>query len=182
MSSVICPSCPLDSLTPSIFGAASAGSRHDPRLKVRARPAGNVIKHHRQFDRISNRLEMLELSLLRRTVVVGVGAENSSHTSNLGCRARLGDGFTGRVVGAPRPDGNSATCCLRHNLDDAQPLLIIERRSLCCGAAGHQKVDAARNLPFDQRTQRGFVDRRLRASARRKRSHQSRAASSQFHS
>ena len=81
-------------------------------------------------------------------------------------------------MGASSPDRNAASGRLGHDTDDAQPFLIIKSRSLGGGAAGNQKIDAAGDLPFHQRTQCSFVDWRLRACVRRKRSDQSRAATS----
>ena len=117
-------------------------------------------------------LVVLVEAFLRGLVVVRRDGEDAVDAQVLQFAGELDD-FGGVVAAGAGEHGDLALGLFERDLDHAQMFVARERGALAGGAAGHQEVDACRDLAPHQPAQRGFIQRQIGPE----RSHQRGAAS-----
>ncbi len=120
---------------------------------------------------------MAVLAFLRGLVVVRVRREDGVDTRARGEFFRFFYRLVRRVRGCAGNDGDASGGDFDGRVDDVQPFVVRESRSLAGGAAGDEEIDARFDLPRDQIAQGGVVD----GAVLMKRSDQSGAASTKLH-
>ena len=127
------------------------------RQHVGHRPAGNVIEHHGDVDRLEDGLEMLVQPLLARLVVVRHHRQHRIGATGLGRRGQF-DRLQGAVGAGAGNDRDPAGDRLHGQVDHPLVLVEIECGRLAGGPAGDQAVNAAGDLELDQVHQPLFID------------------------
>ena len=123
--------------------------------------AGNVVEHHGQIDRFSNRFEMLELAFLGGLVVIGHHLQLAICANTFGELSQF-DGFCCGVGAAASHDRHMAVFVggglLDRDADDFAMFFHVDRGGLTRCAHHADAIGAFSNMPIDQLAQRRVVN------------------------
>ncbi len=107
-------------------------------FEVRSGTSGHVVENDRLVaDRLRDRFEMPILALLRGLVVVGRRGEDVINAGPRGNLFRLFDGIVRSVGRSSGDDGDASGGDFDRHVDDVQPFVVGESRSLARGTAGN---------------------------------------------
>jgi len=123
--------------------------------------AGDVVEHDRQAE-VGHGRKVLDQAGLGGLVVVGGDLQGAVHAHGL----RLGgqfEGFGGGIGPGAGDDLHAPGGGFHDDADHLEVLVHVEGGGFAGGAHGHEAVDAARDLEFDQLAEPTVVDRAVAA-------------------
>ena len=116
-----------------------------------------VVDDDRKGDRIADGFEMAEKAFLAGLVIVGGNDQNGIRADLFGMAGEV-DRLGGVVRSRARHHRHPAPRLGDADLDDPSMLVVAKCRAFARGAAGHQPVRAALDLPIDQGPESRLID------------------------